>query len=186
MCLYQSVQIASASPRALYYSDPGMLDNHTIGAIPTVQENQRAAPPQLPSYRTDMGGFDRMPRGDPNWTDYFYSEAPLDGVVQIQECVNEDSCIGLLLHYETCSRVLGQFRFDKVAADYSYYNPRWFVYLKEGDESTLLSEVDFRFYADKQNAPAELREYLEPMAGFMVWTFGRFGANIYTFPPASE
>ncbi|KAE9986980.1 hypothetical protein EG328_004112 [Venturia inaequalis] len=170
----QAVQISSGPVRALFYSDPQVYGNQIIGAIPQYACNDasyifEATPP---SYRSSM------PMYGSSKFDWFYSEAPLSSVVQVQLCVDKGFCIGLLLRYENLDlRTLGEFRFDK-AID-CIYNPRSILCIQQRKESNETSNIQIEFSSLEPRIFQKTTDHqVYGMDGIMVWWFGKERSEI--------
>lgn len=166
----------SSPIRALYYSDAKSFGNYVIGAISENNEKAEEVAEELPSLlhcrieRPDYGFYK---------VDWFYSEAPLDSVIEVRLCVDRGFCIGLLLCYEKFSRTLGQYRLDKVA-DYVLH-PKWVGYKQERNLSAKppTSHVKITFLKDVSGSS----EYeLLSMVGTIVWWFGKGRSEVTLVP----
>jgi hypothetical protein len=131
--------------------------NHVVGAIPSLDE-QSLAIPSFPTRRTGM------PDHGLSIIEWCYSEAPLDGVVQAQLCMDGGFCIGLLLQYQTCSRSLGQFRYDKDISEW-FHSPSWISIVHERGPLMSKARIDFVTMGSGEG--------VHPMTGIMVWWYAK-------------
>ena len=163
------IQIASSSICALYYSDyHARPHNHVIGAIPALGERSLAVP-AFPTYRTEMPDYGLT------MDELHYSEAPLSGVVQAQLCMHGGFCIGLVLQYESCSRSVGQFRYDKDISEW-FHRPSQLGIVHE--RGRLTSKVHINFVTTGPtigtgSSESVQPENVHPMAGVIVWWYGK-------------
>ena len=134
--------------------------------------NETAAPPKppVPHYRIPP----------PNYClsscDWIYSEAPLEGVAYARLCLDNDFCIGILLHYGTWTRTLGEFRFDKVISA-RILEPRWLQYSQERDRLNAKSRIRMHLGGSEDMKKSE--EYSSrPMIGWCVWWYGKDKSDI--------
>ena len=128
--------ISNRPIHALLYSDPNTFGNFTVGAFPqrTKEDNTSVSEPILPQYQLDRPIYGRSS------FDWYYSDAPLRSVVQVQLCRDQGFCIGLLLHYAgSAPLAVGQFRFDKVAG--CVCDPKSIQYMVQRNESAPFAQV---------------------------------------------
>ena len=96
---------------ALYYSAANTIGNWIVGAIADGGDKNKgvnAAKPPWPEYRSHRPyGFVS------NSLEWFYSEASLELVEQVQLCVDQGFCVGLRLQYEKFDKALGHYKLDK-------------------------------------------------------------------------
>jgi hypothetical protein len=160
---YQATQIASDSIQTFYYSDYNTTRNHVVGAIPHVafDEHEHRAPPRNPIYYA-------MPRSDSMIpTETYYSEAPLSGVHKVRLCMEGDYCIGLLLQYDSYSRSVGHFRYDKIIR-YHPDKPSYIAVRESRQDNKVSVHVEF------PNEPIVRAGYhCQPMIGRIVWWYSR-------------
>jgi hypothetical protein len=154
-------QIGSNSVSAIYYSDPRTIRNYTVGAMPTLsrEETNHLATPDFPAYRTEVPAYGLRAY------EWFYSEAPLEGVVQAQLCVDKGFCTGVLLQYKDCTRTVGEFRYDKASGCFN--EPYWISLIQEQHNSKPRVHVEF-LDTDKTNGNS-----LHAMSGILVWWYGK-------------
>ncbi|TLD29928.1 hypothetical protein E2P81_ATG06581 [Venturia nashicola] len=156
-------RLNSSSPiRALYYSDAKSYGNYTIGAISEKNKNVEEAVEEVPSLlcriERPVYGFTKM--------DWFYSEAPLDSVIEVRLCVDRGFCIGLLFCYEKFSRTLGQYKLDKVADCVSY--PTLVRYKQERNLSAEPPTSHVKITSLKEDVPRSSEYELVSMGGTIV------------------
>jgi hypothetical protein len=96
----------------------------------------------------------------------FYSEAPLEGVIQVQSCLDMGRCIGLLLEYERYSQTVGEFRYDKDISDY-FYQPCSIGLIQEQHNSA--SRVHIEFSKEVAGPDRTGENHMQPMRGIIVW-----------------
>jgi hypothetical protein len=175
---WQCTQIASDSICAFYYNDYHARPyNHVIGAIPAINERSVAVP-AFPIYRTAVPGYGLFP------DEWFYSEAPLDGVVRAQLCIDRGFCIGLVLQYESCSRSVGQFRYDKNISEW-FQQPFQIGVVHERDR--LTSKVRINFVTTEPATGTGTSESVQPesiyqMTGVLVWWYAKEISDIKILP----
>jgi hypothetical protein len=167
------VQIGSDATVALFYSDSHSQRNHVLGALPLLEKNALSSlpTPALPSYRIPPPAYCMYTN------QWYYSEAPLEGVLHAQVCLDQDFCIGLLLHYKTHSRVLGEIRFDKtIGACIS--EPHWIQYSQERDFSNATSRVRVRLSKEQEDMDEMEGHVLRTMTGWCIWWYGKDKSDI--------
>jgi hypothetical protein len=97
----------------------------------------------------------------------YYSEASLKGLVRVQLCMDVRYCIGILLHYKTHSKTVGQSRYDKEISDFP--NPCSFGLAQEQHDTNpriYVSVFDERSTEETKNS------YLRLVEGTIVWWYG--------------
>lgn len=100
--------------------------------------------------------------------DLFYSEAPLDGVIQVQLCLDKGQCIGLLLQYEKYSQTVGEFRYDKEISDY-FHQPCSIILTQHESASSV--QIEFSKEVALLNRTED--NDIQPMRGIIVWWYSR-------------
>jgi hypothetical protein len=155
--------IANDTLCALYYSDP-RLPHSVVGAAPCIssEETEKLHAPQYPTYRVPL------PRYLMFQYNMHYSEASLKDLIQVQLCMDAKYCIGVLLHYETCSKVIGQFRYDKEISD--FLEPHTFGLAQEQHETNprvRIHHFDERSTADTKSLFVQLIE------GDIAWWYSK-------------
>ncbi|KAF2785760.1 hypothetical protein K505DRAFT_368832 [Melanomma pulvis-pyrius CBS 109.77] len=165
----ECTQIASSSLSALYYTDFDTSPHtYVVGAVPALDE-QSLAVPALPIYQT-------VPYYGLRVSDLSYSEAPLSGVVRAQLCMDGGFCIGLVLQYESCSRSVGQFRYDKDISEWFQQPSTIGIVLKEeGERRKFTLQANIRFDAPGPtgigSSEGDQTESVYSMTGVLVWWY---------------
>jgi hypothetical protein len=155
--------IANDSLCALYCSDP-RLPYFVVGAAPFIpaEKMEILTTPQFPSYRVPF------PRYLMFRYNMHYSEASLEDLIQVQLCLDAKYCIGILLHYETYSRTIGQFRYDKEISD--FLKPGTFGLAQEQHETN----PRIRIQLFDEHLSEDIKSlYIQLLKGDIVWWYGR-------------
>jgi len=113
----------------------------------------------------------------------YYSEAPLDGVLHAQLCIYGGFCVGLVLQYQSCSRSLGQFRYDKHTSEW-FHQPCQIGIAHEREGLTSRVRMNFvtRNLQGKEHGEGIQPQQFHPMTGVMVWWYGKEVSNIQIIP----
>ncbi|KAF2793658.1 hypothetical protein K505DRAFT_337608 [Melanomma pulvis-pyrius CBS 109.77] len=161
--LLQVTHIASSPVSALYYSDPStsfsqIMQPHTIKRV------EHPAQLEFPTYRTPVPGHGM------DTCELFYSEAPLEGVIQVQSCWDTGRCIGLLLQYERYSQTVGEFRYDKTISDY-FHLPCSIGLTQKEHDSTSYVHIEFSKEIAQLDSTGD--DQMMPMRGIVVWWYSR-------------
>ncbi|KAF1357804.1 hypothetical protein EJ07DRAFT_157494 [Lizonia empirigonia] len=160
----QLEQIADESVNALYCSDP-RFPRSIVGAQPQYHaaSPNPLVPPNFPTYRTPFPGFVTY------FYNMYYSEAPLEGLVKVQVCMDDGYCLGILLDYGSHSRTVGQYRYDRKIS--SAYEPNCIGLIQERHVSN--PRIRLRIL-DEKSPQSETRDPdLRLMHGIIVWWYGK-------------
>jgi len=161
--LYHGVPIANQSICALYYSDPH-LNHHVVCAASSLLlgELDRLHSPHSPTYRTPLHMEERFP------DTMYYAEASLKGLFRVQLCMDVEYCIGILLHYETYSKTVGQVRYDKDIRDFP--NACSFRLVQEHHDQN--PQIHVRVF-DERSTEETKNSCLRLVDGTIVWHHGK-------------
>lgn len=156
--------IADQSVCALHYSDARLPDS-IVGATPyrSAESLGHLTAPPYPTHRTPFPGFVI------HEYDMHYSEAPLDGLVQVHVCSDAGYCLGILLDYGNYSTTVGQYRYDKEISD--AYEPHCIELLPEPHVSN--PRVRIRTRREETIWGETKHPILRLTHGVIVWWFGK-------------
>jgi len=159
--MFHGFPIANHTVCALHYSDP-WLPHSVVGAAPPLSlEDMGCLPlPHFPTYQTPL------PEHQSVYNTY-YSEASLEGLVRVQLCMDMRYCIGILLHYETYSKTVGQIRYDKEIRD--FLDPCSFGLAQERHDTN--PRIQLQVF-DERSTEEIKNLYLRLLGGTIVWWYG--------------
>jgi hypothetical protein len=160
---FRIIPIANDTICALYCGD-SRLPHSVIGAVPSLssEEIEKLSPPPFPSYRTTFPGYVMF------GYNMHYSEASLEDLAQVQLCMDAGYCIGILLHYKTYRKTVGQFRYDKEVSD--FLKPCSFRLVQEQHETKPRIRIQ---HFDERSTEITRSLHLRLTKGNMVWWYSK-------------